>query len=186
MLFITAVAWFGLKNVHAQPTIYLVRHAEKLANWPSGQAGRFQPLSMEGIARAKRLADRFENESLAAIYSSSTTRTLHTAFPLSEKLGVPIQIANACMDTSAIDAFLAEITKKYSREDVVLLVSHSNIIPYLLTKSGLAYSCRDQMGITQTSASGWLLIEGYDHIWRIGTGEMDGESCSGLRKLKFE
>ncbi|MCG8607436.1 histidine phosphatase family protein, partial [bacterium] len=183
---ITALAFFGLKDVQAQPTIYLVRHAEKLANWPSGQAGHFQPLSVEGMARAKRLADRFEKGSLTAIYSSLTTRTLHTAFPVSEKLGIPIQIANACMDTSAIDTFLAEIGKNYSRNDAVLLVAHSNIVPYLLVKSGLSYGCRDQMGIIQTSASRWLLIEGYDHLWRIDSAEIDGESCSGFRRLKFE
>lgn len=175
-----------LEVVHAQPTIYLVRHAEKLADWPGGQSGHFQPLSAEGIARAKKLADRFEKGSLSAIYSSLTTRTLHTAFPLSRKLGVPMQIANACMDTSAIDGFLAEIRQKYTDSEAILLVSHSNIVPYLMVKAGLPGDCRKEMGIRQSSPSSWLLISGYDNIWKIELNKVEGSRCIGFQRMDFK
>ena len=175
-----------LAVAHAQPTIYLVRHAEKLADWPGGQSGHLQPLSVEGIARAQKLADQFEKESLSAIYSSLTTRTLHTAFPLSQKLGVPMQIAMACMDTSAIDGFLAEIRQKYTQSDAILLVSHSNIVPYLMVKAGLPGDCRKEMGISQSSPSSWLLISGYDNIWKIELNKMDGGQCKGFQRMDFK
>ena len=171
---------------YGQPTIYLVRHAEKLAKWPGGQSGHFQPLSTEGIARSKKLADRFEKGSLSAIYSSLTTRTLHTAFPLSQKLGVPMQIANACMDTSAIDGFLAEIRQKYTDNDAILMVSHSNIVPYLMVKAGLPGDCRKEMGISQSSPSSWLLISGYDNIWKIELNKVDGGRCKSFQRMDFK
>ena len=169
----------------AQPTIYIVRHAEKIANWPAGRTGNFQPLSAEGVARAKKLAKQFAGGALAAIYSSLTTRTLHTAFPLSQKLKLPIQVAQACMDTTAIGDFLAKLGKEHSREDAVLLVSHSNIIPYLLVKAGLPRHCREEMGFAKSTDNGWLLIEGYDNIWKINMNSGRKADCAGIEITKF-
>ena len=39
------IAALHIVSLSAQPQIYLVRHAEKLDNWPGGMAGQFQPLS---------------------------------------------------------------------------------------------------------------------------------------------
>jgi len=171
--------------VDAQPTLYIVRHAEKLSGWPKGKLANFQPLSAEGIARAQRLADRFEPGSLAAIYTSLTTRTAHTALPVAQKLGLEITVAQAVMDTSAIDSFYADLARRFGPEDAVLLVSHSNIIPYLLLKAGLPSDCRDEMGITASTKHTWLLIEGYDNLWRVDQAGGTGEKCKGFRKLKF-
>ncbi|MFQ5637146.1 MAG: phosphoglycerate mutase family protein [bacterium] len=172
-------------EAQAQPTIYIVRHAEKLANWPGGETSAFQPLSAEGLARAEELVGRFEGIHLKAIYSSLTTRTLHTAFPLSQKLSLPITVAKACQDTSAISAFLSELNEAYEQEDAVLLISHSNIIPYMLMKAGLPKGCHDEMGFTTSTSHSWIVIQGYDNIWKLDSRRDKALECGGIRKLKF-
>ncbi|MFQ5751299.1 MAG: histidine phosphatase family protein [bacterium] len=171
--------------VLAQPTIYIVRHAEKLPNWPGDSLQTFQPLSREGIARAEKLAKHFDTKSLTAIYSSMTTRTLHTALPLAQKLKLTIKVAQACMDTSAIDEFFAELKKQYGPNRAILLVTHSNIIPYMLMKAGLPGDCQERMGFTTSPDHSWIVIKGYDHIWKVERlGEM-GMNCEGFKRIKF-
>jgi phosphohistidine phosphatase SixA len=169
----------------AQPAVYVVRHAEKLPNWPDGALDIFHPLSAEGISRAQRLAEQFEPGALVAIFSSATTRTLHTALPLSQKLGLPIEIISACMDTAAIDSFYANLSSRFGPDQAVLLISHSNIIPYLLIKAGLPAACRQEMGITQPVENGWLFIEGYDSIWRVDRLGRVAQDCKGVRRMRF-
>jgi broad specificity phosphatase PhoE len=168
---------------NAQPKIYIVRHAEKLADWPGGEAGAFQPLSEEGIATANRLAGYFDPGSITAIYSSATTRTLHTAFPLGQKLGLQIKIAGACADTSAIEAFYQELSKNYSPNDTILLVSHSNIVPYLLIKAGLPKDCHEKMDFTDWN--GWLLTDYYGDLFFIENGAKDGNRCDKFKRISF-
>ncbi len=167
-----------------KPTVYLVRHAEKLADWPGGRIGDYQPLSSEGIARTKKLVDYFKDLSLSAIYSSNTTRTLHTAFPLAQKKELTITVAEACKDTSAIEAFFQELNKKFGPEDAVVLVTHSNLIPYQLLKAGLPKKCEDEMGLTHPTYTSWILIEGYDHIWKIEQSSSQ-QDCSGFTRMKY-
>ena len=174
----------GLK-VQAQPTIYIVRHAEKLADWPGDSLDSFHPLSQAGIARAEQLAERLGDIPFSAIYSSLTTRTLHTAFPLAQKLKLPIKIALACMDTSKISAFYDDLAQRFNEHKSVLLVSHSNIIPYLLKKAGLLEKCYPRMGIIHSTSTSWLLIQGYDNIWKIeGSGDKLTD-CGRIKKMQF-
>jgi phosphohistidine phosphatase SixA len=174
-----------LSSALAQPKLYIVRHAEKVANWPERTLGTFQPLSEEGVATAKRLAKCFEKASFAAIYSSSTTRALHTAFVVGQKLNLPVDTAFAMRDTSAIEAFYSFLSKKFGPTQSVLLVSHQNIVPYLLLRAGLTRDCFDAMRIHPSMESSWLLIEGYDNIYiveRMGKNEKD---CVGITLEKF-
>lgn len=170
----------------AQPTIYIVRHAEKLPAWLGDELDDFHPLSDMGISRAHRLSEQFEKGSLSAIFSSSTTRTLHTALPLALKLGIPIQISAACYDTTAIDGFYTELKKNFGANQAVLLVTHSNIIPYLLMRAGLAPACRSEMGIViAPDGSGWLVIEGYDNIWKLGGLDERRKDCTNFNRRKY-
>jgi broad specificity phosphatase PhoE len=173
-------------SVEAQPTIYLVRHAEKIPNWHGEELDDFHPLSEAGIARAQKLAGQFERGSLSAIFSSRTTRTLHTALPLAVKLGLPVQLSTACYDTTAIDSFYAELKKNFRANEAVLLVAHSNIIPYLLLRAGLPASCRREMGITLSpDDSGWLVIEGFDNLWRIEKLGATKNGCGDFFRRKY-
>lgn len=169
----------------AQPTLYIVRHGEKLANWPEKELGNYQPLSEEGVATARRLAKHFEATKFAAIYSSSTTRTLHTAFPLAQTLGLALDTALALRDTSAIDAFYGVLSKKFGPHQSILLVTHSNLIPYLLMKAGLARECFDNMGIQQSTSGSWLVIEGYDNVYRVERLGEKRQGCEGITRARF-
>lgn len=169
----------------AQPTLYIVRHAEKVANWPEKELGNFQPLSEEGVATARRLANHFATTRLAAIYCSSTTRCLHTAFPLAQQSGIPLDTALALRDTAAISEFYETLAKKFKPDQSVLLVTHSNIIPYLLINAGLSRDCFDRMGIQQSMSSNWLVIEGYDNLYRVERLGFKRQNCEGITRGKF-
>lgn len=165
----------------AQPVVYLIRHAEKLSEW-LGEYDAHHPLSEAGAARAQKLAEQFEKGALVAIYSSRTTRTLHTAMPLAQKLWLKVEIAPACTDTSAMTSFFTELKKKYKPNEAVLVVSHSNIIPHLLLKAGLPEACRKEMGIVAPDDTGDLMIEGYENIWRI---DLSRTGCESFTRKRF-
>jgi broad specificity phosphatase PhoE len=170
----------------AQPTLYLVRHAEKLANWPGDDdLDAYQPLSAEGSARAQKLAEQFKPGTIAAVFSSRTTRSLHTALPLAQKLKLPLEAAEACADTAAIGAFYKTLAQRFGPDKAVVLVSHSNIIPYLLVRAGLAPACFKEIGIAAASPDSWLLIEGYDTIWRVEKWRTNTKTCEGFSRMKY-
>jgi broad specificity phosphatase PhoE len=170
----------------AQPTIYLARHAEKLDNWPADEAlEAFQPLSAKGIARARKLAEHFKPGEIAAIFSSRTTRTLHTALPLAQKLGLSVEVADACMDTAAIAAFYKNLAQHFGPDKSVVLVTHSNIIPYLLIKAGLPRSCYQEIGIVTAAPNEWLLIEGYGYFWKVENPNFRPADCPSFVRIKY-
>jgi phosphohistidine phosphatase SixA len=185
LFWIVASALCIAATAYPQPTLYIVRHAEKLANWPEKELGDFQPLSETGVATSHRLAKHLASIKFAAIYSSSTTRALHTAFPFAQELGLPIDTALALRDTSAIATFYAELSKKFNANQFILLVTHSNIIPYLLMNAGLSRDCFDRMGIQRSMSSSWLVIEGYDNLYRVERLGAKREKCDGITRGKF-
>lgn len=175
-----------VSTASAQPTLYLVRHAEKIDNWPADEAlEAFQPLSTEGVARAQKLADRFKPGEIAAIFSSRTTRTLHTALPLAHKLGLSIEVADACMDTAAIDVFYEDLAQRFGPDRSVVLVTHSNIIPYLLIKAGLPRYCHKDIGIVTAAPNEWLLIEGYAYFWKVKNPNFRPADCPSFVRMKY-
>lgn len=172
--------------ITAQPTIYIVRHAEKLATWFGDKdLDAFHPLSDEGVRRAQKLAEQFQPNEIAAIFSSRTTRALHTALPLAQKLKVPVEVADACMDTAAIAGFYQNLSQRFGPEKSIVLVSHSNIVPYLLLKAGMPVSCFQEMRIKPAAApNAWLLSEGYDNIWQVKKVPAPAKPCENfLRRL---
>jgi len=183
--FLLFIAFFAV-TASAQPTIYIVRHAEKLATWLEDDAlDAFHPLSAEGAVRAQKLTEQFQPEAIAAIFSSRTTRALHTALPLSQKLNLPVEAVDACMDTAAIVSFYKNLTQRFGPDKSVVLVSHSNIIPYLLLKAGLPQSCFKEMRIKAAAPNEWLLIEGYDNIWQVKKSASPQKNCNDFLRKTF-
>jgi len=177
---------FFAVTASAQPAIYIVRHAEKLAAWMKDDGlDAFHPLNAAGARRAQKLAEQFQPGALAAIFSSRTTRSLHTALPLSQKLNLPVEVVDACMDTAAIAAFYKNLAQRFGPDKNVVLVSHSNIIPYLLLKAGLPQSCFKEMRIKPAAPAEWLLIEGYDNIWQVKKLASPQKSCNDFVREIF-
>ncbi len=185
-LLILAMKIIWLATASAQPTIYVVRHAEALETWPADSLPDNKPLSAEGINRSLKLAQQFKVRSLSAIYSSRTTRATNSALPLARKLGLSVKFADACTDTSltTISAFFRQLERNHGDSDSVLIVTHSNVIPQLLIAAGLPPECYKRMGFTKSASyPGWL-IEGYDTIWKIRWGNRNRD-CKGLEQRKY-
>ena len=72
-------------------TIYLIRHAESIANESGLYGGTTDyPLSKRGLAQAEALATRLSGIEFDAIYSSPLTRAKQTITPLAKNLGKEI------------------------------------------------------------------------------------------------
>lgn len=158
MIFISAV------HNYAQPKIYIVRHSEKIEDWQKDLTN-FQPLNQKGIQTSENLAKYFNNKKLSAIYSSPVTRTLQTAYNVSKSKKLKIEIAEACNDTSLLNSFIKSLNKKYKADETILIVSHSNIIPYFLIKLGLKKEKFSEMNFTKDN--NWLLTDYYGEIFII-------------------
>lgn len=107
-------------------TIYLARHAETVGE------GDTRRLSEQGRARAEALADALEaqaKEPIERIFSTDYPRTLETAQPIAERLGLEVER----YDPDDLAAF-AERLK--SMGQTVLVVGHSNTTPTLVELLG--------------------------------------------------
>ena len=106
-------------------TILIVRHAEKQIH-----AGDDDPhLSDAGISRAKALAGVAENARVGTIYVSQFLRTKETAAPLMAKNpAIPI-ITLPVAKAEDYPKLIAKAILTKEKGKVVLVVSHSNIVP---------------------------------------------------------
>jgi len=104
-------------------TVLLVRHAEK-----AGETGD-PPLTPEGEARARKLADVVRRAGVTAIYTTDTERTRGTVQPLADSLKLdPIIYSDL---TWLVNQILSE-----HNGDVVLVVGHSPTVPAIARRLG--------------------------------------------------
>lgn len=108
----------------AQQAVYVIRHAERAD-------GSFNsPLSPAGHARAARLAKMLGTSGIGAIFVSDLRRTAQTAAPLAQVLHVkPVAMTGTLELVKAVQA--------QPREQIVLVVGHSNTVSHIL--EGLGY-----------------------------------------------
>lgn len=103
------------------PAIYLVRHAEKLADTNPG-------LTEKGIARAEALAHLMKNADLKVVYSTPYKRTMMTAKPSAEQAKLEVQ----SYDPRALKDFADKLKADFiANGQSVLVVGHSNTTPVL-------------------------------------------------------
>ena len=115
---------FQLASASAQ-TVIVVRHGEKLDSTPD------TVLSPIGEARAARLADMLAVSKLSAIYTTQFQRTVLQAAPTAKRLNVtPVTFAAKDMD-----ALIAKL-RAHAKDDVALVVGHSNTVPEILKRLG--------------------------------------------------
>ena len=100
--------------------IYLVRHAEKMSN------SKDPALTEQGQLRAQSLSKVLNSKDITGIYSTNYKRTKGTAEPLSQRLGLPINL----YDPSDLKGFSTELMKEIKGN--VLVVGHSNSTPTLV------------------------------------------------------
>ena len=117
----------------AQRLVLLVRHADRADGGvpPAGMIGPADPdLSAEGRARADRLAVMLAESGITKIIVTEFRRTVQTAEPLAKRLRLTPERVTAA-DVAALAARLATY-----RDDVVLIVGHSNSLPATIATLG--------------------------------------------------
>lgn len=120
VLFIISFSLFSYYSFAADSySIYLVRHAEKLAE------SKNPALTRCGKARAELLASLLSKTHITAIYSTSYQRTMQTARPLANLQKMAIKNYNP----KYLEQFALQLKQK--RENA-LVVGHSNTTPMLV------------------------------------------------------
>jgi broad specificity phosphatase PhoE len=170
--------WLAASPVAALDVIFLVRHAEKVDDWPAAHdLDAFRPLAPAGETRAKALAARLKGEGIAEIYSSRTTRTLATGEPLAKATGRSLVADDASTRPAEMEGFLTALRQKHSADHAVLIVGHANTIPDLLVKLGAKPDCFQRLGITGKPES--LMTESYDGLWRV---DLKKQGCEAIER----
>ena len=118
--------WLSIAS--AQPTIFIVRHAERADSSENSE------LSQAGLARAESLAKTLKDKNITAIYATEFKRTQETGAPLAKALGIKITVRPA----KATDFAL----KLRAEHGNALVVGHSNTIPDLIKALGVSQPIR--------------------------------------------
>lgn len=102
---------------------YIVRHAEKMKSSAGSPIAYFNDpvLSEAGKLRAEKLKELLVDKKIKYIFSTNTTRTLTTAKPLSNALGIQTLLYNPAKDS----AFIQQLRRLKKN---TLIVGHSNTI----------------------------------------------------------
>lgn len=131
---IISAVLFCFGGSEAQQVIFLVRHAETVAP----RATDLRPLCEAGQRRAVLLAKLLKDAGINAIYTSDLERAVKTAEPLAESLRIapkPLSQLSVSFKPNDIENFVSRLRNEH-RQDVVLVVGHSNSVPALLKGLG--------------------------------------------------
>ncbi|RNF30820.1 hypothetical protein NM04_10445 [Massilia aurea] len=108
----------------AEPSaIYLVRHGEKAS------IGKDPALTPQGRLRAQNIATILHRTGIQAIFSTPTARTLQTAQPLAQQLGLTVERYDPATPKALVE-------KVKALHGAVLVVGHSNTLPELVRLFG--------------------------------------------------
>jgi broad specificity phosphatase PhoE len=122
------LAWFF--ELQATTTVIFVRHAEKAAA-PARDPG----LSEAGRARAQELARQLASADVDGgvdvIYSTPYRRTVATAQPVADALGLTVM----SYDASNTETIMDDIVARH-KGAVILVVGHSNTVPAMIYNMG--------------------------------------------------
>lgn len=131
-IFALVLALAAATPLAAQPTIFLVRHAERADSAPgmSPTMAADPDLSAAGRARADSLAAALKDADITAIYVTEFKRTQQTAAPLAKALGLTVKIVTSKSTRELIQQLAAS-------KGNVLVVGHSNSVPDVIKGLGV-------------------------------------------------
>jgi len=124
-LAVAALSAFTARSAAAQEVVYVVRHAEQVADVED------PPLSEEGRARARMLREFFRDAGLTAVYATDLRRTSETGATVTEPLGFEATPVH----TDSLDGLVARVQREQPHGRV-LIVGHSNTVPRVLEQLG--------------------------------------------------
>ena len=120
---LTLTLLFFALNLSAQAqknkTIWVVRHAEKLTDYPKDTNPN---LSEKGLQRAEDLKQYLSKMKIEKIFSTPFLRTKNTAEPLAKILNIKVEIYE-----TKIDANFANKIKALPNKNI-LIIGHSNTV----------------------------------------------------------
>jgi phosphohistidine phosphatase SixA len=144
-------------------TFILVRHAEKAS--PPEAHPDDPPLSEKGRARAEALAMTFEHAGITRLVATHYRRTQETLAPLGQRLGLGIETRSS----KEPDELVREL-RASPDGSVVMVASHSNVLPRLVRELGSVPSLR---GVSGDS----LADSDYGRVYIIAAG------CTGAPQV---
>jgi broad specificity phosphatase PhoE len=117
----------------AQHPVFVVRHAERAdAGMATATSMANDPeLSEAGKARAQSLATLLKDAGVTAIFVTEFKRTQQTAEPLAKALGIQPTVLSVKDAASVVEKIRAA-------NGAALIVGHSNTVPDVLTRLGIA------------------------------------------------
>jgi broad specificity phosphatase PhoE len=123
-------AFLSSAAAFAQKAVLVVRHGEKISE-------EDERLTEAGRARSARLAEMLRKSDIAAIYSTDTERTIGTAQPLADALGLKIRIYDTqpAKGNADFEKLVGRLRDEVP-DGVVLVVGHSNTVPLILRALG--------------------------------------------------
>jgi broad specificity phosphatase PhoE len=122
LLFALILAIIVPQAALAADTVIVMRHLQKAD-------GADPPLSAEGSANARAVADMLAKSGIKAIFATPTRRAMETAQPLAARIGLTVKP----YDPSKPDALAAAVA---AMPGAVLVVGHSNTVPDLVARFG--------------------------------------------------
>ena len=122
------LAWFF--ESQATTTVIFVRHAEKTAE-PADDPLLSLAGQQRAVELARQLVDADVVAGIDAIYATPYRRTVDTAQPLADELGLPI----TSYDDADTETIMEQIVRKHKGK-IVLVVGHSNTLPALIGNMG--------------------------------------------------
>lgn len=139
----------GQQTIMAQKTvkIWVVRHAEKLADDPKDKD---PDLSPEGKQRAEALAKYLGGQKLDSIFATNYKRTRLTGFPLADKIGISIQTYSPTEQGALAKQLIANAKGKK-----ILIIGHSNTVQEIVEAFGAKKPVKE------------LTDDDYDYIFAV-------------------
>ena len=122
----------GALHAAAQPTVFVVRHAERADDGAGGNLmmASDPDLSESGRARAELLASMLRSANVTTIVATPYKRTQQTAAPMAKALGLEITTLGP-RDTAKVPDLVR------ASKGNVLIVGHSNTVPDILKALGV-------------------------------------------------
>ncbi len=156
----------------ALDVVYVVRHAQKSKDDFWRDHGSLRPLSEKGAVCAGRLATKLVDESVAAVYSSETTRTVSTGLAVSGALPAT---ATATDDTVRdLASFTHAARERHADDRAILVVGHSNTVGKVVAAfAPEVEACWDALAMRP---DGSVSEAQYGDLWRIEIGK---PACEG-------
>ena len=150
----------GLADCRFVPLL-VVRHADAVSRSSWAEHDDPRPLSPKGFRQAKLLPDVLADYKPTRIVSSPARRCLDTVVPLSELLGVPVEIDDRLAEGTPEGAI--DMVRAMVGQDVALC-SHGDIIPSVMKW----VASKDKVNLGKRprfeKASVWVLDSGSKHF----------------------